>query len=377
MGFSRQTITHADAGLALLSAGDMSDLAVRMRTVRALVSTNVGGIDAATVELTRVIDAIGNERPLALGCLLRDRGWLNFRDGNPDQALDDLLRAYALLRRWRAARKPWWPPAASRWRSSRCATTRRRWQLVDETIAFFREQKAQIRLATALDRRAPSSRPPAVSTKRCWPPKSAEDPRRHRRPRRHGLSQMSMCGVLIERNALKEAGEWCDRAELTLSQTSGMDDNDYRTLARLRGRLYLALGRSKEAVAQFDRAIAPGGAQPADDIAELYELRSRAHAAARRLPRRLQRPGRIPATHARTGHAGSHSRSRAAARAVRERPGEAEDRAAREGQETRRGAAQQPDAHHAAGSHRRAHRPRDRVLPRLCTALQSAGIEPN
>jgi len=32
-------------------------------------------------------------------------------------------------------------------------------------------------------------------------------------------------------------------------------------------------------VAQFDRAIAPGGAQPADDIAELYELRSRAHAA--------------------------------------------------------------------------------------------------
>ena len=97
LGFSRQTITHADAGLALLPAGDMSDLAIRMRTVRALVSTNVGGIDAAAVELTRLIDAIG-DRPLALGCLLRDRGWLNFRDGNPDQALDDLLRAYALLR---------------------------------------------------------------------------------------------------------------------------------------------------------------------------------------------------------------------------------------------------------------------------------------
>ena len=98
LGFSRQSITHADAGLALLPAGDMSDLAVRMRTVRALVSTNVGGIDAATVELTRVIDAV-RDRPLALGCVLRDRGWLNFRDGNPDQALDDLLRSYALLRR--------------------------------------------------------------------------------------------------------------------------------------------------------------------------------------------------------------------------------------------------------------------------------------
>ncbi len=99
LGFSRQTITHTDAGLALLPAGDMSDLAIRMRTVRALVSTNVGGIDAAAVELTRLIDAVGDDRPLALGCLLRDRGWLNFRDGNPDQALDDLLRAYALLRR--------------------------------------------------------------------------------------------------------------------------------------------------------------------------------------------------------------------------------------------------------------------------------------
>src|ERR1700741_4222445 len=50
LGCSRQSITEADAGLALLPAGDMSDIAVRMRTLRALVSTNVGGIDAATVE---------------------------------------------------------------------------------------------------------------------------------------------------------------------------------------------------------------------------------------------------------------------------------------------------------------------------------------
>src|SRR5688572_31507541 len=84
LGFSRQTITHTDAGLALLPAGDMSDLAIRMRAARALVSTNVGGMDAAAVELTRLIDAIGQDRPLARGCLLRDRGWLNFRDGNPD-----------------------------------------------------------------------------------------------------------------------------------------------------------------------------------------------------------------------------------------------------------------------------------------------------
>ena len=280
MGFSRQTITHADAGLALLPAGDMSDLSVRMRTVRALVSTNVGGIDAATVELTRVIDAIGDNRPLALGCLLRDRGWLNFRDGNPDQALDDLLRSYALLRR--VASREEAMVAAGRLSMAQFSVRDypQALQLVDETIAFFREQQAPVRLATALDRRAAILKAAGRLDEALLAAEEALKIHDGIKDRvGTGLSQMRMCGVLIERNALKEAGEWCDRAEATLSQTSGMDDNDYRTLAALRGRLYLALGRSREAVAQFDRAIAPGGAQPADDIAELFELRSRAHAA--------------------------------------------------------------------------------------------------
>jgi diguanylate cyclase (GGDEF)-like protein len=279
LGFSRQSITHADAGLALLPAGDMSDLSIRMRTVRALVSTNVGGIDAATVELTRVIDAI-EDRPLALGCVLRDRGWLNFRDGNPDQALDDLIDGYNLLRR-HASREEAMVAAG---RLSMAQFSVRDYPqaltLVDETIAFFREQKAQIRLATALDRRAAilmaAGRLDEASLA------ATEALRIHQDIGDRvgtGLSQMRMCGVEIQRISLSEAARWCDRAETTLSQTSGMDDNDYRTLAALRGRLFLALGKSKEAVAQFDRAIAPGGAQPADDIAELYELRSRAHAA--------------------------------------------------------------------------------------------------
>ncbi len=284
LGFSRQSITHAEAGLALLPAGDMSDLAVRMRTVRAVVSTNVGGIDAATVELTRIVDAI-RDRPLALGCVLRDRGWLNFRDGNADQALDDLLRSYALLRR-HASREEAMVAAG---RLSMAQFSVRDYPqalaLVDETIAFFREEKAQIRLATALDRRAHILKAAGRLDEAMIA--ATEALRIHENIGDRvgtGLSQMRMCGVQIERNALTQAATWCDRAELTLSQTSGMDDNDYRTLAALRGRLFLALGRSKEAVAQFDRAIAPGGAQPADDIAELYELRSRAHAAVGNYP---------------------------------------------------------------------------------------------
>ncbi len=279
LGFSRQSITHADAGLALLPAGDMSDLAVRMRTVRAVVSTNVGGIDAATVELTRVVEAI-RDRPLALGCVLRDRGWLNFRDGNPDQALDDLLRSYALLRKY-ASRDEAMVAAG---RLSMAQFSVRDYtaalSLVDETIAFFREQNAKVRLATALDRRSAILK--AAGRLEEAYIAATEALRIHEGIGDRvgtGLSQMRMCNVEIDRNALAEAARWCDRAEQTLSQTSGMDDNDYRTLAALRGRLFLALGKSREAIAQFDRAIAPGGAQPADDIAELYELRSRAHAA--------------------------------------------------------------------------------------------------
>jgi len=284
LGFSRQSITHADAGLALLPAGDMSDLAVRMRAVRAVVSTNVGGIDAATVELTRIIDAIP-DRPLALGCVLRDRGWLNFRDGNADQALDDLLRSYSLLRR-NASREEAMVAAG---RLSMAQFSVRDYPaalaLVDETIAFFRQEKAQVRLATALDRRSKILQAAGRLDESMIA--ATEALRIHDSMGDRvgtGLSQMRMCHVQIERNALTVAATWCDRAELTLSQTSGMDDNDYRTLAALRGRLFLALGRSREAVAQFDRAIAPGGAQPADDIAELYELRSRAHAAVGNYP---------------------------------------------------------------------------------------------
>jgi diguanylate cyclase (GGDEF)-like protein len=284
LGFSRQSITHADAGLALLPAGDMSDIAIRMRTVRALVSTNVGGIDAAAVELTRVIDSI-RDRPLALGCVLRDRGWLNYRDGNPDQALDDLLRAYALLRRHASREEAM--VAAGRLSMAQFSVRDfpQALALVDETITFFRQEKAQVRLATALDRRAAILKAAGRLDEAGI---AAEEALRIHESIGDrvgtGLSQMRMCGVQIERNALAQAKTWCDRAEVTLSQTSGMDDNDYRTLAALRGRLNLALGRSKEAVAQFDRAIAPGGAQPADDIAELYELRSRAHAAVGNYP---------------------------------------------------------------------------------------------
>jgi diguanylate cyclase (GGDEF)-like protein len=284
LGFSRQSITYADAGLALLPPGDMSDVAVRMRTVRAVVSTNVGGIDAANVELTRIVDAI-RDRPLALGCVLRDRGWLNFRDGNADQALDDLLRSYALLRRH--ANREEAMVAAGRLSMAQFSVRDypQALSLVDETIAFFRQEKAQIRLATALDRRAKILKAAGRLEEALIA--ATESLRIHESIGDRvgtGLSQMTMCNVQIERNALTQAANWCDRAELTLSQTSGMDDNDYRTLAALRGRLFLALGRSKEAVAQFDRAIAPGGAQPADDIAELYELRSRAHAAVGNYP---------------------------------------------------------------------------------------------
>jgi diguanylate cyclase (GGDEF)-like protein len=58
-----------------------------------------------------------------------------------------------------------------------------------------------------------------------------------------------------------------------------MDDNDHRTLAALRGKIALDQGNAREALQQLDRAIAPGGAEPAYDITELHAMRAKAYAA--------------------------------------------------------------------------------------------------
>ncbi len=278
LGFSRQSITYADAGLALLAPNDLSDVAVRMRTVRALVSTNVGGIDAAVVDLTRIVDAV-RDRPLVLGCVLRDRGWLQFRAGNTEQALNDMIRAYDLLRT-RASREEVMVAAG---RLSMAHFSVRDYAqaltLVDESIAFFRAGRAQVRLATALDRRAAILRSAGrydealVAANESLLIHTSINDRVGT-----GLSQMRLCGVEVARNQLGAARSWCDRAGRTLSGTSGMDDNDYRSLAALRGRLLIAEGNPRAAIPQLDRAISPGGAQPADDVSELHQLRASAYA---------------------------------------------------------------------------------------------------
>lgn len=278
LGLSRQAVTYADAGLALLPGGDTSDLAIRLRTVRALVSTNVGGIDTAIAELSRIID-IATTRPLVLGCTLRDRGWLHFREGNTDQALHDLTRAHELLGRYSTPEEQM--VASGRLSMAHYAAKdyAAALSLVDQSIEFFRTEKAQVRLATALDRRASILK----SAGRLEEALAAS----HEALKVHmeirdtvgtGLSEMRLCGVEIERQQFEAARTWCNRAEATLKRTQGMDDNDYRTLAALRGRLALALNQSRDAIEHFNVAIAPGGAAPADDIAALYELRARAFA---------------------------------------------------------------------------------------------------
>lgn len=278
LGLSRQSVTYADAGLALLAPNDLSEVAIRMRTVRALVSTNVGGIDAAVVELTRIEDAV-RDRPLALGCVLRDRGWLHYRAGNTEQALDDMVQAYNLLRQ-HASREE---ATVAAGRLSMAYYSVRDYAqaltLVDESIAFFRAGRAQVRLATGLDRRAAILRSAGRYDEALAAGNEALLIHTAIRDRVGiGLSQMRLCSIEIAREQLTAARSWCDRAERTLSGTSGMDDNDYRSLAALRGRLLIADGNPRAAILQLDRAISPGGAQPADDISELHELRARAHA---------------------------------------------------------------------------------------------------
>ena len=216
--------------------GDHSDLAIRLRLVRALVSTNLGGIDVAIVELNKVADLARN-RPLALGCVLRDRGWLHFRDGDNDEALDDLLRSYELLRQHGSVDETM--VAAGRLSMAQFSVRdyAQALALVDESITFFRGQNAKVRLATALDRRASI----LTATGRFDEASAAasEALQVHAQVRDivgTGLSQLRMCGVDAARGSFAAATQWCDRAEATLLRTNGMDDNDSRTPARPRWR---------------------------------------------------------------------------------------------------------------------------------------------
>src|SRR5947207_3086264 len=87
-------------------------------------------------------------------CASADRHSHLRRRRHAAQALDDLLRSYALLRRY--ANREEAMVAAGRLSMAQFSVRdySQALSLVDETIAFFREEKAQIRLATALDRRA-------------------------------------------------------------------------------------------------------------------------------------------------------------------------------------------------------------------------------
>ncbi len=245
LGLSRQALAYADAGLALLPSGDQSDLALRLRTVRALVSTNLGGVDAAIVELSRVVDVV-QERPLALGCTLRDRGWLHFRQGDAAPALRDLTQSYRLLREHSTPEEAM--VAAGRLSMAHYASRNFAvaLALVDESIEFFRQEKALVRLATALDRRASILKSAGRLDEAILAADEALAVHTDIGDRvGTGLSQLRLCSVQIERREYELANGWCDAAEATLARSQGMDDNDHRTLAALRGRMAVAQKKAR------------------------------------------------------------------------------------------------------------------------------------
>lgn len=93
LGQDSASRAYADAGLATLGADRQSDLALRLRAARAMQMDTTAG---ALTEIGAVLQAVG-ERPLARGCVLRDRGWLRLGTQDLEGALADLIQAQALL----------------------------------------------------------------------------------------------------------------------------------------------------------------------------------------------------------------------------------------------------------------------------------------
>ncbi|MCU0758896.1 MAG: GGDEF domain-containing protein [Steroidobacteraceae bacterium] len=266
-----EAVAAATRGLAELGDAGPADLQLRLGIAQALA----WHADHQTARgLERLDTLLAAQPPGSLGeaCVRKDRGWLRFSEGDTEGALRDLIPAYEQLRTHRL-------PEEQAIVAGRLATVyvgarefEQATDLLDETIAYFTETRAQARLPTAFDRLGR-----VYSAQGRWSDALDAFEKMRGAAERIGdgaamaYARVRLCGVEIEEGAWEAAARHCTAAREAMARASAADREEQAILTAYQARIDLAAGNAAAALAGFDRAL------EADPAALSRTMRSQFH----------------------------------------------------------------------------------------------------
>ncbi|MFO1425408.1 MAG: GGDEF domain-containing protein [Steroidobacteraceae bacterium] len=254
-GQAAAAIVAAEAGLAALGNAGPAALRLRLEIARAL-AWHADHQTRRGLERLDALLALQTAGSAGATCILKDRGWLRFGEGNVEGALSDLMQAYQQLR----VRGDADEQTIVAGRLAAVYVSAREYsqaiELLGETIDYFMRAGANSRLPTAYDRlgralAAQGRYPDAIEAFE----KMGHEALRLGDRAAQGYSDIRICGVQIERGLLQAAAQHCASAQRDLAQASSPDREERRILDAYLARIDLASGRAQAALQGFDRAI--------------------------------------------------------------------------------------------------------------------------
>ena len=270
------SLVLAEAGLAAIAPDTSSDLALRLRAVRD-VSWNDN--HQALADFDAAVESVGS-RNLALGCLLRDRGWRRLGADDIGGSLADLIRSYKLL-------------GAHGERDDQVVAMGRlamayvaggdhaaALALIDETVDHFRRTDAPVRLATALQRRAET-----LALMKRLPEAEVAGQEALLISLANGdlggagALLISLCRVVGLQDREADAIKLCDQAERRLREGNAFDPSARQELELLRIEVLRSRSPNEAELATLHRAVSEASRLGLDYQAAVHEARARALAA--------------------------------------------------------------------------------------------------
>jgi diguanylate cyclase (GGDEF)-like protein len=267
---------HAEAGLVALAPDTESDLALRLRAARAAVLTD----DQRPIAALDLVLASATGRPLAQGCLLRDRGWRQLDSGNIEGALADLIQSYQLLIKHSDRDEQVVAMGRLSIAYVNAGDYPAALALIDETIDHFRKTDAPVRLSTALQRRATSlvrlKRLPEaeVATREALAISIA-----HGDLGGAGYVTLRLCGVVGQQDREAEALATCDLAESRLREGKALSSDTQEELGLLRIEVLRSRAPNAAEFALLQKAVVEATREGSGALSRLLVQRARALAA--------------------------------------------------------------------------------------------------